>query len=126
MAVIETAFLDPASMANKERSRQPASGSWPSESRQLAHKSTTRAHHYRESSLSSLGSAGPASPYTTSISNPNVPEYFSAISEWVSGRESKPVPEIDFTLYTEEDGNQGSTREPRSEGTSVASLAEMS
>lgn len=39
---------------------------------QLTPTSTTRAHHHRESSLSSLGSAGPASPYTASTSNPQV------------------------------------------------------
>ncbi|CAG8975185.1 hypothetical protein HYALB_00004246 [Hymenoscyphus albidus] len=38
---------------------------------QLTPTSTTRAHH-RESSLSSYGSAGPASPYTVNSSNPQV------------------------------------------------------
>lgn len=41
---------------------------------QLTPTSTTRAHHHRESSLSSLGSgsAGPSSPYTANTSNPQV------------------------------------------------------
>lgn len=45
--------------------------SWSSNG-QLTPSSTTRAHHHRESSLSSLGSAGPASPYTINTSNPQV------------------------------------------------------
>ena len=41
---------------------------------QLTPTSTTRAHHHRESSLSTLGSgsAGPSSPYTANTSNPQV------------------------------------------------------
>ncbi|TVY90900.1 hypothetical protein LAWI1_G001356 [Lachnellula willkommii] len=123
MTMIETAFLDPTTTANEERGRQPSIGSWLSEGHQLTPKSTTRAEHHYESSLSSLGSAGPASPYTTSILNPNLAEYFSVIfsviSELVSRRESNPLPEIDFTLHTEEDENQVSTKERGSEDTKV-------
>jgi hypothetical protein len=41
---------------------------------QLTPKSASRvpSHHHRESSLSSLGSAGPASPYTQTTSNPHI------------------------------------------------------
>jgi hypothetical protein len=41
---------------------------------QLTPKSASRvpSHHYRESSLSSLGSAGPASPYNQTTSNPHI------------------------------------------------------
>jgi hypothetical protein len=35
-------------------------------------KSAGRTNHHRESSLSSLGSAGPASPYTANLSNPHI------------------------------------------------------
>jgi 26S proteasome regulatory subunit N4 len=41
------------------------------ENGQLTPRSTTRAHH-RESSLSSLGSAGPSSPFTANTSNPHI------------------------------------------------------
>jgi len=41
------------------------------ENGQLTPRSATRAHH-REPSLSSLGSAGPSSPYTANTSNPQV------------------------------------------------------
>ncbi|RFU34524.1 hypothetical protein B7463_g1823, partial [Scytalidium lignicola] len=49
----------------------------------LTPTSATRSyhHHQRESSLSSLGSTGPASPYTATTSNPHVVEY----------NESKPL-----------------------------------
>ncbi|TVY40288.1 Transcriptional regulator [Lachnellula occidentalis] len=50
---------------------ESANHSWLSNG-QLTPTSTTRAHHHRESSLSSLGSAGPASPYTATTSNPQV------------------------------------------------------
>ncbi|KAK3386914.1 hypothetical protein B0H63DRAFT_142510 [Podospora didyma] len=39
---------------------------------QLTPKSSGRFAHHRESSLSSLGSAGPASPYSHNISNPQI------------------------------------------------------
>lgn len=39
---------------------------------QLTPKSAGRLSHHRESSLSSLGSAGPASPYTAATSNPHI------------------------------------------------------
>lgn len=41
------------------------------ENGQLTPRSTTRAHH-REPSLSSLGSAGPSSPFTANTSNPHI------------------------------------------------------
>jgi hypothetical protein len=50
---------------------EASNNSWLSNG-QLTPTSTTRAHHHRESSLSSLGSAGPASPYTANTSNPQV------------------------------------------------------
>lgn len=45
--------------------------SWSESNGQLTPRSATRAHH-REASLSSLGSAGPSSPYTANTSNPQV------------------------------------------------------
>jgi len=48
----------------------PASGAWLSTG-QLTPVSSSRAHH-RESSLSSLGSGGPSSPYAGNTSNPQV------------------------------------------------------
>jgi 26S proteasome regulatory subunit N4 len=49
---------------------EQSASSWLSNG-QLTPTSTTRAHH-RESSLSSLGSAGPASPYNGNTANPHV------------------------------------------------------
>ncbi|RDW75120.1 hypothetical protein BP6252_06262 [Coleophoma cylindrospora] len=47
--------------------------SWLSNGQLTPKSATTRAHHHRESSLSSLGSAGPASPYNQpTASNPHI------------------------------------------------------
>ena len=124
---LKTVSPDPrnTSSANKARNRQSSNNSWLSNG-QLTPISTARAHHHRESSLTSLGSAGPASPYTANTSNQNVPGDFSATPEWGYGGGSKPVPEIDFTLHTMEDSTQVSTMERVHKGKWVSSLAPMS
>lgn len=48
------------------------SNTWLSNGQLTPTSATTRARHYRESSLSSLGSTGPSSPFTFSTSNPQV------------------------------------------------------
>ncbi|CZT46173.1 related to 26S proteasome subunit RPN4 [Rhynchosporium secalis] len=60
----------PSSQSHPLMQSEHSNNSW-LENGQLTPRSTTRAHH-RESSLSSLGSAGPSSPYTANISNPQV------------------------------------------------------
>lgn len=68
------------------------SASWYANS-PLTPKSTTRGHH-RESSLSSLGSAGPASPYNSNISNPQVAGDlfpFDQLHDYQPANSSKPL-----------------------------------
>ncbi len=60
----------PSSQSQPLMQSEHTHNSW-LENGQLTPRSTTRAHH-REPSLSSLGSAGPSSPYTANTSNPHI------------------------------------------------------
>jgi 26S proteasome regulatory subunit N4 len=57
--------------SSQPQSLMQTDSSW-LENGQLTPRSTTRVSHQRGSSLSSLGSAGPVSPYTANTSNPQV------------------------------------------------------
>jgi 26S proteasome regulatory subunit N4 len=63
-------FNSPSQYAPAPMQSDPSTSSWLTTG-QLT-PSSSRAHHNRASSLSSLGSVGPASPYAASTSNPHV------------------------------------------------------
>jgi protein RPN4 len=70
---------------------EQSSNSWLSNG-QLTPTSTTRAYH-RESSLSSLGSAEPASPYTANTSTPHVAGEYHDFLDFQQTSSKPPTPE---------------------------------